>query len=98
MWLLGAFLALLTVGFLVSWSRWPGRLGRPAGPAADAAFRRHPAGRGLGTGPDGLVAARPAGSRGPRGPVGPCGPDDDPEFLRELDRIIRGGPQAGEEG
>jgi hypothetical protein len=27
----------------------------------------------------------------------PRGPDDDPEFLRALDRAIRGNSQAGEE-
>jgi hypothetical protein len=30
--------------------------------------------------------------------VGPCGPDDDPDFLRELDRIIRGGSETGDDG
>jgi len=25
----------------------------------------------------------------------PCGPDDDPEFLSELDRLIRGRRQQG---
>lgn len=93
MWLLGAFFALLTISFCVSWARWPRRLARPAGSAADAAFRRHPAGRGLGADTDALVAARPPG---PRAAMGPSGPDDDPDFLRELDRIIRGGPASND--
>ncbi len=45
------------------------------------AIARHPAGR-----------ARAADI----GRAGPKGPDDDPEFLRALDRAIRGNSQAGE--
>jgi hypothetical protein len=48
---------------------------------ADDAVARHPAGR----------ARAAAGSRQPKGP------DDDPEFLRALDRVIRGSFEAGEE-
>jgi hypothetical protein len=43
---------------------------------ADDAVARHPAGRGKAA--DGHAA--------------PKGPDDDPEFLRALDRVIRGNP------
>ena len=50
--------------------------------AEDDAVARHPAGRARTTG-----AARAA----------PKGPDDDPAFLRALDRVIRGNFQAGEE-
>jgi hypothetical protein len=50
--------------------------------AADDAVARHPAGR-----------ARVAGAAR----ATPKGPDDDPEFLRALDRAIRGNSQAGEE-
>ncbi len=47
--------------------------------AADDAVARHPAGRSRGAG------------TGPRNGHGvPTGPDDDPEFLRALDRVIRG--------
>ena len=46
------------------------------GAAADAAVARHPAGRSKQATPDGWTA--------------PKGPDDDPEFLRLLDRRIRG--------
>jgi hypothetical protein len=49
---------------------------------ADDAVARHPAGRARGT-----DAARTA----------PKGPDDDLDFLRALDRVIRGNFQAGEE-
>jgi len=50
--------------------------------AADDAVARHPAGRARVT--DGTRAT-------------PKGPDDDPDFLRALDRAIRGNSQAGEE-
>jgi hypothetical protein len=50
--------------------------------AADDAVARHPAGRARVT----------DGTR-----VMPKGPDDDPDFLRALDRAIRGNSQAGEE-
>ena len=46
--------------------------------AAEAAAARHPAGRFLKTPADGWT--------------GPKGPDDDLEFLRELDRRIKGAP------
>jgi hypothetical protein len=50
--------------------------------AADDAVARHPAGRARVTGP---------------AHAAPKGPDDDPAFLRALDRVIRGNYQAGEE-
>jgi hypothetical protein len=49
---------------------------------ADDALARHPAGRARGT-----DTARTT----------PKGPDDDLDFLRALDRVIRGNFQAGEE-
>ena len=52
------------------------------GPPTDDAVARHPAGR-----------ARVADA----GRAAPKGPDDDPEFLRALDRAIHGNSQAGEE-
>ena len=95
MLVVGAFAAALTLAFWACWSRWPRRLDRPAGSAADAAFRRHPAGRArFGSDDDGLSPA--AGSPVTDWAV-PRGPDDDPEFLAELDRVIRRGPEAGEE-
>ena len=50
--------------------------------AADDAVARHPAGRAM--------AADAVGAT-------PKGPDDDPDFLRALDRAIRGNSQAGDE-
>ena len=73
--------------------RWhPARPGHPADAYfrarrwtdADDAVARHPAGR-----------ARVAGTARTV-PSTPIGPDDDPEFLRALDRAIRGNSQAGE--
>lgn len=48
---------------------------------ADDAVARHPAGR----------ARTNDSTRGPKGP------DDDPDFLRALDRVIRGSFEAGDE-
>lgn len=48
---------------------------------ADDAVARHPAGR----------------ARGAEGPRMPKGPDDDPDFLRVLDRVIRGSFETGED-
>jgi hypothetical protein len=58
----------------------------PRGPGADAALRRHPAGRGR------HAALVPADQAGPRSThwTGPTGPDDDPEFIDALARLIRG--------
>ena len=50
--------------------------------AADDAVARHPAGRAMAA-----DAARAT----------PKGPDDDPDFLRALDRAIHGNSQAGDE-
>jgi Phospholipase_D-nuclease N-terminal len=46
---------------------------------------------------DDAVARHPAGRARPSAPAVPRGPDDDPEFLRALDRAIRGNSQAGGE-
>ena len=51
----------------------------------DDAVARHPAGRAR------MADTGRAATQGPRGP------DDDPEFLRALDRAIHGNSQAGEE-
>jgi len=48
---------------------------------ADDAVARHPAGR----------------ARGAEAPRMPKGPDDDPDFLRVLDRVIRGSFETGED-
>src|SRR6478672_9043172 len=47
--------------------------------------------------PDDPVARHPAGRARPPALAVPRGPDDDPEFLRALDRAIRGNSQAGGE-
>ena len=60
----------------------PGMSGRPE---AEAALLRHPAGR-----------SRPRGTAG-SGRSRPKGPDDDPEFLRSLNRAIHGA-DTGEAG
>jgi hypothetical protein len=57
------------------------------GPDAEAALRRHPAGRGRR-----VSAVTPRDLAGPlSAQVGaPVGPDDDPEFIDALERLIRG--------
>ena len=48
---------------------------------------------------DGFLAAEALTSHPASGPsrrTGPVGPDDDPEFLRMLDRLISGGPDSSE--
>ena len=88
MWLVGALVVLLALGFWAAWSRRPRRLARPAGSAADAAFRRHPAGRARYASMDDHTSpGRPVASADWQAPRGP---DDDPGFLAELDRAIRG--------
>ena len=96
--LLGVLSALLIAGLLVGgmcvwWlagrtfprprTRRPSRDGR----GAQAAIRRHPAGRERWLEPDGLLALTQ-----PDVPVSgqPTGPDDDPEFISALDRLIHG--------
>jgi hypothetical protein len=69
----------------------------PEGPriGPQEALRRHPSGRYAEFGPDGLRAGPqpcPAAES-----LRPAGPDDDPEFLRELDRRIHG-DQDGDSG
>ena len=59
------------------------------------AIRRHPAGRAMELGPDGQLADwcdYPAGYV-----VRPIGPDDDPEFLGELERRLRGEREADDD-
>jgi hypothetical protein len=53
------------------------------GPEAEAALLRHPAGRWR--------------LDGPPAEAGPTGPDDDPEFLRQLDSVIRNSREPGDE-
>jgi hypothetical protein len=93
MWLAGALVLVLALGFCLLWSWRPRGLARPAGSAADAAFRRHPAGRarcasGEDHGSDDHLS--PGRRAAPADWLAPRGPDDDPDFLAELDRVIRG--------
>jgi len=99
--LLGVLSALLIAGLLVGgmWVWWlAGRtLPRPRHPSRDgrgaqAAIRRHPAGRERWLEPDGL---RALGQPDGRGPGPPTGPDDDPEFISALERLIRGEDPGG---
>ena len=46
---------------------------------------------------DAVIARHPAGRARTSASMMPAGPDDDPEFLRALDRAIRGNSQAGGE-
>jgi hypothetical protein len=87
-------IALTFIGGAVAWLivREPLRL-----PAASPASAPHPHDPGDGyfrgwrwTGEDDAVARHPAGRARDSGATAPKGPDDDPEFLRALDRAIRG--------
>ena len=101
--LLGVLSALLIAGLLVGgiWVWWlAGRtLPRPRpwhpsrdGRGAQAAIRRHPAGRERWVEPDGL---RAQGQPDARGEEPPTGPEDDPEFISALERLIRGEDPGG---
>src|SRR6516225_1183110 len=96
--LLGVLPALLIMGLVVggTWMWWlasrsaprPRRLSRHERDA-QAALRRHPAGRDRWLEPDNLRALmRPAGNA--PGSDQPTGPEDDPEFISALERLIRG--------
>lgn len=99
MTLVGALFALLITASLVTaaWvvaaraMRWPRRASR-YGLAAEAAIRRHPAGRSrfspTASAPPGWTDTRLAAPR-------PTGPDDDPEFISALERLIRGEDPGG---
>jgi hypothetical protein len=99
--LLGVLSALLIAGLLVGgvWVWWlAGRtFPRPRRPSRDgrgaqAAIRRHPAGRERWLEPDGVAAL---GQPDARGSQPPTGPDDDPEFISALERLIRGEDPGG---
>ena len=76
----------------------------PRSPAASLASAPHPDDpgdryfrSGRWTDADDAVARHPAGRARTPGGTAPRGPDDDPAFLRALDRAIRGNSQAGGE-
>jgi hypothetical protein len=96
-----AVIAVTFVGGAVAWlivreplcspGSLPGSAPRPDDPG-DRYFRG-----GRWTAADDAVARHPAGRARTSAAVAPRGPDDDPEFLRALDRAIRGNSQAGGE-
>jgi len=97
MMLLGALSALLIAALVAAvvfaWLLGGGALRhsrRPPrhGPDAEAAFRRHPAGRSRRAGPYDQLAIGQADTSPDLGK--PAGPDDDPDFISELERLIRG--------
>jgi hypothetical protein len=96
MMLLGFLSALLIAGLVAggTWAWWIGGRALPRsrnrsrhGRDAQAALRRHPAGRERWPDPDGRQAMIPPGRPVPGRPAGP---DDDPEFISALERLIRG--------
>src|SRR5215470_2694496 len=99
-----AWIAVITLTFIggaVAWLIAREPLGRPASPPASAPHPDDPDGgyfrRGRWTDADDAVARHPAGRARTTASMVPAGPDDDPEFLRALDRAIRGNSQAGGE-
>jgi hypothetical protein len=91
-----AVITLTFVGGAVAWLivretvRHPSALLTPLPDPGDDYFRAD-----RWTDADDAVARHPAG-RARVAAARPKGPDDDPEFLRALDRAIRGNSQAGE--
>jgi len=99
-----AWIAVITLTFIggaVAWLIAREPLCRPASPPASAPHPYDPGGgyfrRGRWTDADDAVARHPAGRARTTASMVPAGPDDDPEFLRALDRAIRGNSQAGGE-
>jgi len=99
-----AWIVVITLTFIggaVAWLivreplRHPASSPAPAPPAHDAGDRYFRGGQW--TGADEAVARHPAGRARTPGTTASKGPDDDPEFLRALDRAIRGNSQAGGE-
>jgi hypothetical protein len=101
--LLGVLPALLIMGLVVggTWMWWlasrsaprPRRLSRHERDA-QAALRRHPAGRDRWLEPDSLRALMRPDDDAP-GHAQPTGPEDDPEFISALERLIRGEDPGG---
>ncbi len=96
MMLLGALSALLIAALLAAatfaWLLAGGALWRPRRPArsgldAQAAFRRHPAGRSRRADQADPFALGQADTSPDLGQ--PAGPDDDPDFISALERLIR---------
>ena len=99
-----AWIAVIAVTFIGGAVAWLVVRAPLRGTAASLASAPHPddAGdryfrSGRWTDADAAVARHPAGRARIPGATAPRGPDDDPEFLRALDRAIRGNSQAGGE-
>ena len=96
-----AVITLTLIGGAVAWLIAREPLCRPASPLASAPHSDDPGDRyfrrGRWTDADDAVARHPAGRARTTASMAPAGPDDDPEFLRALDRAIRGNSQAGGE-
>lgn len=99
-----AWIAVITVTFIggaVAWLIVREPLRSPAASPASAPHPDDPGDRyfrsGRWTDTDDAVARHPAGRARTSGVMVPRGPDDDPEFLRALERAIRGNSQAGGE-
>jgi Phospholipase_D-nuclease N-terminal len=99
-----AWIAVITVTFIggaVAWLIVREPVCSPASSLAPAPRPDDPGDhyfrRGRWTDADDAVARHPAGRARPSALAVPRGPDDDPEFLRALDRAIRGNSQAGGE-
>ena len=99
-----AWIVVITLTFIggaVAWHivreplRLPASSPAPAPPPDDPGDRYFRGGQW--TGADEAVARHPAGRARTPGITAPKGPDDDPEFLRALERAIRGNSQAGGE-
>jgi hypothetical protein len=96
-----AVITLTFVGGAVAWLIVREPVCSPASSLAPAPYRDDPGNRyfrsGRWTDADDAVARHPAGRARTSASAVPRGPDDDPEFLRALDRAIRGNSQAGGE-
>ena len=106
-----AVITLTFIGGAIAWLivrepvvREPAVREPPRSPAASLASAPHPDDpgdryfrSGRWTDADDAVARHPAGRARTPGATAPRGPDDDPAFLRALDRAIRGNSQAGGE-
>jgi hypothetical protein len=96
-----AVIAVTFIGGAVAWLIVRAPLRGPAASRTSAPHPEDPADRyfrsGRWTDADDAVARHPAGRARIAGATMPRGPDDDPEFLRALDRAIRGNSQAGGE-
>src|SRR5437773_10076618 len=99
-----AWITVITLTFIggaVAWLIVREPLCSPASPHASAPHPDDPGGRyfrrARWTDADDAVARHPAGRARASASTVPAGPDDDPEFLRALDRAIHGNSQAGGE-